>query len=192
VTPELLGRIERDVLERAVLGMARDGVPFRGTLFAGLMVTPGGEPVLLEFNVRFGDPETQVMMDTVDGDLGLALLSAARGQLDQGALVASGKHAICVVLAAGGYPGTPRLGDPIEGIDQAERLEGVRVYHAGTRLDGGRAVTAGGRVLGVTALADDLVEAHARAYRAVERIRFEGMQYRRDIAARALGRSARS
>jgi phosphoribosylamine---glycine ligase len=190
VTAELLQRIEREVLEPAVLGMARDGVPFRGTLFAGLMVTPAGEPVLLEFNVRFGDPETQVMMDTVDGDLGLALSSAARGRLDPSALKASGRHAVCVVLAAAGYPGTPRSGDPIEGLDQAESVDGVRVYHAGTTLDAGRVVTAGGRVLGVTAVADQLALAHARAYRAVEHIRFDGMQYRRDIAARALSRPA--
>jgi phosphoribosylamine--glycine ligase len=189
--PELLQRIEREILQRAVQGMATDGTPFRGTLFAGLMVSSQGEPVLLEFNVRFGDPETQVMLNAVSGDLAEALASAARGSLDVSALRASGEHAICVVLAAGGYPGTPRLSDPIEGIQHAEAIDGVNVYHAGTRLEGGQVVSAGGRVLGVTARAASLRDAHARAYQAVGRIRFTGMQFRRDIAARALAPETR-
>ena len=106
--------------------------------------------MLLEFNVRFGDPETQVMMNVIDGDLGEALDAAARGKLDPTLLRPSGEHAVCVVLAAAGYPGTPRGGDAISGIEQAEAIEGVAVYHAGTRLEGGRVVTSGGRVLGVT------------------------------------------
>jgi phosphoribosylamine--glycine ligase len=186
VGPELGEAIRRDVLEKSVQGMAADGVPFRGTLFAGLMVTESG-PVVLEFNVRFGDPETQVLMNAVDGDLAEALDAAARGELRQGMLGASGAHSVCVVLAAQGYPGAPRKGDRIEGVEQAEAIEGVRVYHAGTELDGGRLVTAGGRVLGVTGSGRTISEAHERAYRGVGCIRFEGMQLRRDIAARALG-----
>jgi phosphoribosylamine--glycine ligase len=190
VGPELARRIQREILEPAVKGMAKDGVPFRGTLFAGLMITDQDEPILLEFNVRFGDPETQVMMNAIEGDLADALDGAARGSLDPTALRPSGEHAVCVVLAAAGYPGTPRGGDAIAGIEQAEAIDGVTVYHAGTRLEGGQVVTAGGRVLGVTGRASTLAEAHQRAYRAVELIRFSGMQFRRDVAARALRGSA--
>jgi phosphoribosylamine--glycine ligase len=191
VGPELATRIQREILEPAVRGMAADGVPFRGTLFAGLMITDLGEPVLLEFNVRFGDPETQVMMNAIEGDLAEALAGAARGSLDPTVLRPSGEHAVCVVLAAAGYPGTPRSGDAIGGLEQAAAIEGVTVYHAGTCLDGGNVVTCGGRVLGVTGRGPTLRDAHERAYRAVESIRFSGMQFRRDIAARALrGNSA--
>ena len=188
--PELLARAERDVFEPAVRGMSAEGHPFRGVLFAGLMVTPEGELVLLEFNVRFGDPETQVLLATLEGDLGDALDGAARGALAPGALTASGAHALCVVLAAGGYPDNPRAGMPIGGLDAAEALEGVSVLHAGTKLADERVVTAGGRVLGVRAHAGSLELARDRAYAAVERIHFEGMQFRRDIAARALAKGA--
>jgi len=136
--------------------------------------------------VRFGDPETQVLMATLDGDLALALMAAARGKLDPGALRASGEHAVCVVLAAQGYPDTVRKGDPISGLDEAGRAAGVSVIHAGTARDAaGNVVVAGGRVLGVTGTGSTLAEAHARAYGAAQKIRFEGMQYRRDIAGRA-------
>jgi phosphoribosylamine---glycine ligase len=187
VTPAFAERVRRDVLERAVRGMAADGAPYRGALFAGLMITPGGEPYLLEFNVRFGDPETQVLTSVTDGDFADALDGAARGRLAPDALRASERHALCVVLAAAGYPDAPRQGDAITGLERAERVEGARVFHAGTRLDAGRVVTAGGRVLGVTAVGTTLAEAHARAYRAAECIAFEGKQLRRDIGARALG-----
>jgi phosphoribosylamine--glycine ligase len=188
--PELIQRAERDVFERAIHGMIADGHPFRGALFAGLMVTPSGELVLLEFNVRFGDPETQVLLATLEGDLGDALEGAARGMLPRGALTPSGEHALCVVLAAGGYPENPRTGAPISGLDAAEALEGVSVLHAGTALAEGRVVTAGGRVLGVRAHAPTLELARDRVYAAVERIHFDGMQYRRDIAARAFAQGA--
>ena len=190
VGPELARRIQLQILEPAVRGMAADGIPVRGTLFAGLMITEKGDPVLLEFNVRFGDPETQVMMNAIDGDLADALDGAARGSLDPGALKPSGEHAVCVVIAAAGYPGTPRGGDAIDGIDRAEAIEGVTVYHAGSRLEGGKLLTSGGRVLGVTGRGSSLSEAHQRAYRGVELIHFSGMQFRRDIAARALRGSA--
>ncbi|HTQ02251.1 MAG TPA: phosphoribosylamine--glycine ligase [Polyangiaceae bacterium] len=188
--PELLARAERDVFAPAVRGMIAEGHPFRGVLFAGLMVTAAGELVLLEFNVRFGDPETQVLLATLAGDLGDALDAAARGALDPGALVPSGEHALCVVLAAGGYPEKPRTGAPIRGLDDAERIEGVSVLHAGTALAEERVVTAGGRVLGVRARAATLETARERAYAAVAAIDFEGMQYRRDIAARAFDKGA--
>lgn len=188
ITPALLERIRTDILERTVNAMAAEGMPYRGVLFAGIMVTPSGEPYLLEFNVRFGDPETQVLMSILDGDLGLSLESAARGRLDLSALRVSSRHALCVVLAASGYPATPRSGDPIAGLNEAGRYPGVAVHHAGTREDAGRVVTSGGRVLGVTGSGETLKEAHSRAYDAVARISFSGMQHRRDIGARALAR----
>ncbi len=190
LTPALAARVAEDMMQRAVDGMAKDGTPYRGTLFAGLMITASGEPVLLEFNVRFGDPETQVLVSVVDGDFAEALDGAARGRLDPATLSVSPDHAVCVVLAAAGYPAAPRKGDAITGIEAAEGVEGVRVYHAGTRLDGDRLVTSGGRVLGVTARGATLAEAHARAYRAADLIHFDGKQMRRDIAARALGGGA--
>jgi phosphoribosylamine--glycine ligase len=185
-TPSLVARAEREIFARAVSGMAAEGHPFRGVLFAGIMVTPAGEPVLLEFNVRFGDPETQVLMQTTGGDLGDALAAAARGTLEPSALWPNGEHALCVVLAAPGYPEAPRTGDVITGLETAVSLEGVRVLHAGTSLRGDAVVTSGGRVLGVTAHASSLAAAHARAYAAIERIHFYGMQFRRDIGGRAL------
>lgn len=186
VDDSLAQRIRREILEPLVEGMAAEGTPFNGTLFAGLMITPSGEPVTLEFNVRFGDPETQVLTLITEGDFGEALAAAARGELSPDMLRATDRHALCVVLAAAGYPAAPRLDDPIEGIEAAEALEGVRVFHAGTRLHEGRLVTAGGRVLGVAARADSLKSARNRAYEACDRIRFDGKQLRRDIGHRAL------
>jgi phosphoribosylamine--glycine ligase len=187
IGPELANRIQVEVLEPAIRGMAAEGVPFRGTLYAGLMITPSGEPYLIEFNVRFGDPETQALMNVIDGDLGEALDAAARGALEPGALSWNGRHAVCLVLAAHGYPAAPRQGAAIEGIEAAESLPGVRVYHAGTVLRDGRLVTQGGRVLGVTASASTLIEARDLAYRAADQIQFSGKQLRRDIALRAIG-----
>jgi phosphoribosylamine--glycine ligase len=186
VTPALAERIRVEILEPASAGMAAEGVPYRGTLFAGLMITADGEPYLLEFNVRFGDPETQVLTTIVEGDFGEALAGAAAGRLDPSALRVGTEHAVCVVIAAAGYPGTPRKGDPIDGLKEAAAIDGVTIFHAGTQEAGGRIVTSGGRVLGVTARGATLDEAHRRAYQAVDRIHFEGMQYRRDIAHRVL------
>jgi phosphoribosylamine--glycine ligase len=180
-------RIEREVFQRAVAGMGQDGVPFRGVLFAGLMITDQGEPHLLEFNVRFGDPETQVLTRITDGDWAEALDGAARGQLDPSSLTVSSDCALCVVLAAAGYPNAPRKGDVIRGIELAERVQGVRVFHAGTALRDDQLITLGGRVLGVTARGPTLAVAKKRAYEGADKIRFEGMQLRRDIGARALG-----
>jgi phosphoribosylamine---glycine ligase len=188
-TRELMERAEREIFTPAVRGMKAEGCPFRGVLFAGLMVTPAGEPLLLEFNVRFGDPETQVLMATTGGDFGDALDAAARGALDRDLLAPNGEHALCVVLAAPGYPEAPRIGGLIRGLDAADALDGVRVLHAGTKLSGGDIVTSGGRVLGVTAHGPSLEAAHARAYAAIAQLSFEGMQFRRDIAVRALGQA---
>jgi phosphoribosylamine--glycine ligase len=179
---EMLARIERVILRPTVEGMAAEGRPFRGVLFAGVMITPTGEPFLLEHNVRFGDPECEALLALLDGDVAALLASAARGALDTSAIaVAPGRHALALVLAAAGYPGAPRVGDPIDGLDRAGAVPGVLVHHAGTAEEGGRVVTAGGRVLAVTATGATMAEARARAYRAAEEVHFEGMHYRRDI-----------
>jgi len=185
VSPELMATIEREILERAIAGMAADGCPFRGCLFAGLMISPKGEPVLLEFNVRFGDPETQVLMGLIEGDFADILADAARGNLTRKIAVRPA-HALCVVLAAAGYPDSPRQGDVISGLPDANAMPGVRVVHAGTRREGDSVVTAGGRVLGVTAVADSMQAARERAYRAVDAIDFAGKQWRTDIGLSVL------
>jgi phosphoribosylamine--glycine ligase len=185
VSPELNDRLLREVMQPVVTALREAKIDYRGVLYAGIMVTENG-PKVLEFNVRFGDPETQVLMATLDGDLAEVLAAAASGRLDAAALGPSGQHALCIVLAAHGYPDAPRKGDVISGLSEAEQVPGVRVIHAGTALDErGNVVTAGGRVLGVTASADTLAEAHARAYEGARKIHFAGMQYRRDIAGRA-------
>jgi phosphoribosylamine--glycine ligase len=184
LSTELLARIERDVLLPTLEGMRAEKASFQGVLFAGLMVTPSGEPMLLEHNVRFGDPECEALCALVDGDFGDLFASVAQGRLDSNAVsIAADRHAAVVVLAAAGYPASPRGGDPIVGIDDAERVEGVVVHHAGTAEKDGRLVTAGGRVLAVTAVGANASEARARAYRGAEAIRFEGMHFRRDIGA---------
>ena len=128
VAPELSKRIEREFIRRVIQGMAAEGSPYCGALFAGLMISAEGDPSLLEINVRFGDPETQVLMNLFDGDLAEVLDAAAQGRLDPRLFKVNDQHALCVVLAASGYPGSPRRGDRIEGIEQAAALEGVRVY----------------------------------------------------------------
>ena len=155
---------------------------YRGVLYAGLMLTPTG-PKVLEFNVRFGDPETQVVLPRLEGDLAALLAEAAAGALATTPRFAP-DPAVCVVLASEGYPESPRTGDPIAGIDSAARLPGVTVFHAGTARDttGGDVVTAGGRVLGITAVGATLDEARRRAYAGVAAIDWPGMQHRSDIA----------
>lgn len=181
--------IRSQIVEKVLAGMAKRGTPFVGTLFANLMLVPGREPLLLEINTRFGDPETQILMNIVPGDLCEVLLGAAKGELPETAsdYETTGDCAMCVVLAAPGYPVSPETGQPIEGLQKAAQVEGVRVYHAGTVRQGENCLTAGGRVLGVTAVAGDLRTAQQRAYAAVDLIDFEGKQYRRDIGKEALG-----
>jgi len=187
ITPALLETIGKTVIEPVLAGMQSEGAPFRGTLFAGMMIEPSGTPRILEFNVRFGDPETQSLVGILDGDLAELLASAARGHLSPEVVRVSARHSLCVVMAAHGYPGQVRTGDRILGLDQAEAVEGVQIFHAGTRLrEDGELVTSGGRVLGVTGTGDTLAEAARRAYRAVEQISFDGAQVRRDIGHRAL------
>jgi phosphoribosylamine--glycine ligase len=187
VTSALAVQIAADVIQPVLDGMRNEGYPFVGTLFAGLMISPAGEVKVLEFNVRFGDPETQVLMGVIGGDLAELLVSAAQGRIDADALAVQDKHAICVVLAAHGYPGKVRSGDIITGIDEAEKDPNVSVIHAGTKRDSaGNLVTSGGRVLGVTANGATLREAAEHAYAAVAKIHFDGMQFRGDIGHRAL------
>ncbi len=186
VTDDMLPEIRTEIIDKVVQGMKADGSPFVGTLFAGLMISPDGKPVVLEFNVRFGDPETQVLTQIIEGDFCQALLDAAQGCLKADCLRPSGKHAMCVVLAAGGYPSTPRKGDAISGLTAAENQEGAVVFHAGTKMEQGKVVTSGGRVLGVTAVGDSLRLARERVYAAADQIQFEGCQFRRDIGHRAL------
>src|SRR5262245_19637850 len=176
-TEELLDLIHRPVLDE----LATRGAPFVGVLFAGLMVTDEG-PHVLEFNCRFGDPETQSLLARLDGDLLGPLAAAATGDLSRADLAVSEGASVTVVLAAGDYPAAGDVGSPIEGIDAAEET-GALVFHAGTALSGDHLVTNGGRILNVTATGDGVAEARDRAYAACELISFEGMRYRRDIAA---------
>jgi len=176
-------RIRTEILEPTVRGLVADGIDYRGVLYAGVMVDPAGAPYLLEYNCRFGDPETQPIMARMRGDLGAVLHGAARGEMPIGALAWDARVAVCVVIAAAGYPGSVRSGDPIRGLDA---LDDVVVFHAGTaRGEDGTLVSAGGRVLGVTALGISVEQARTKAYAAVERIELAGKQFRRDIGARS-------
>jgi phosphoribosylamine--glycine ligase len=180
VTPEVAALVERDVLLPAVRELARRGRPFRGALYAGLMLTPKG-PRVLEFNARLGDPETQPVLMRMTSDIVPALLASARGDLSRTALEFDARAAVGVVLAAEGYPGKPAAGDAISGLE-GPFADGVQVFQAGTaRGKDGRVVTSGGRVLTVCALGDGLDEAARRAYEAASAISFRGMQYRKDI-----------
>ncbi|MBW3632496.1 MAG: phosphoribosylamine--glycine ligase [Chloroflexi bacterium] len=178
--PNLLARVREMVLEPAVAGLRAEGRLYRGALYAGLMLTSGG-PMALEFNCRFGDPETQAILPLLDLDLAELLLSCAEGRLASEHIAAHPAAAVCVVLAAHGYPERPRGGDVIEGIEDAWR-SGVLVFHAGTALSAGQLVANGGRVLSVVGTGSDLDEATARAYAAADMIQFNGKQMRRDIA----------
>jgi phosphoribosylamine--glycine ligase len=171
------------VVRPTVAGMAAEGVPFNGTLFPGLMVTGSGLNVL-EFNARFGDPETQSLVVRLESDLFEVCRAAAEGRLAGVDVRWSGRAAVSVVLASGGYPATYKLGYVIEGLADVD--PGVQVFHAGTKLDPRGTVTNGGRVLTVTATGDTVAEARAKAYDNVRRIRFADMFYRRDIAAEAV------
>jgi phosphoribosylamine--glycine ligase len=168
--------------------MASEGHPYQGVLFVGLMIDAAGDASVIEFNVRFGDPETQALMVRLQDDLLPILDAAARGTLEDGKQLSWGEAAVCVAIASGGYPRSYETGLPISGLDDAAACEGVEIFHAGTRrAEAGGYVTAGGRVLGVTASGASVAIARARAYAAVERVGFEGSHHRSDIANRALG-----
>jgi phosphoribosylamine--glycine ligase len=178
---DLLELAVREVVAPALDAMRREGAPFRGVLYAGLMLTPSG-PKVLEFNCRFGDPETQVVLPRLETDLAEVLWACATGTLRQVRPAWRPEAAVTVVLCSEGYPGSYPKGRPIRGIAEAESVEGVTVFHAGTRIEGGQPVTSGGRVLNVTALGASVAEARGRAYAAAARIGFEGMHFRKDIA----------
>ena len=189
VTPDVEQRILKEVIEPTLRGMAAEGAPFIGFLYAGLMIDPSGAPKVIEFNVRFGDPETQPIMLRLKSDLVELIDAALDGRLELARARWDTRPAIGVVMAAGGYPGRVRSGDVIEGLDAPTDVD-VKVFHAGTRLDvEGRAVTAGGRVLTVCALGKDIAAAREHAYAAASHIRYAGAFCRRDIAHRALRRS---
>ncbi len=191
VDDELVGRLVDEAVAPLVKTLVDRGIDYRGVLYAGIMLTPDG-PKVLEFNVRFGDPETQVVLPRLDGDLTALLAEVASGSLRTTPRFADGA-AVCVVMAAEGYPESPRTGDTIEGLDAAARVDGVTVFHAGTAPgvapgmapDNRSVVTAGGRVLGVTGLGASIAEARSRAYRGVEAISWPGAQARTDIAQEA-------
>ncbi|MBI4294537.1 MAG: phosphoribosylamine--glycine ligase [Chloroflexi bacterium] len=181
----LLAQVQRSVLEPTVRALAQEGIPYKGVLYAGLMLTREG-PRVLEFNVRFGDPETQVTLPQLKTDLLDIMLAVRDGTLGQMKIEWSDRACVGVVLASGGYPGSYRTGLPIAGLDSVDR--DVLVFHSGTRADGERVTTSGGRVLTVVACGDSLAQARDMVYSNVPRIGFEGCFYRKDIAARALGR----
>jgi phosphoribosylamine--glycine ligase len=186
VTPELHARIMREVIMPTVAGMARDGLPYTGFLYAGLMIDESGVPKVLEFNCRMGDPESQPILLRLKSDLATLLEHAIDGKLDLIEAQWDRRTALAVVLAADGYPENPCEGEAISGLPG--EAEDCKVFHAGTALQDGRLVTSGGRVLAVTALGDSVKIAQKRAYEAVTGIRFTGMQYRKDIGWRAIER----
>lgn len=185
VTPEVAEKALREILIPTVKGMAAEGMPYKGVLYAGLMIHEG-QPKTVEFNCRFGDPETQVLMMRLGTDLVEIIDAAIDGRLDTVDVRWKSDAATCVVMAAGGYPEAYEKGKVIEGLDDAAAMSDAVVFHAGTADNGGKIVTSGGRVLGVTALGRDIKDSIDRAYEAVDKIRFEGMQYRKDIGRRAL------
>lgn len=187
VTPELLPVIRDTVILPVVRELKRRGIVYKGVLYAGLMIGPQGIRVL-EFNARFGDPETQAVLPRLGGDLIPALEACINGTLSDSLLTVRPEAAATVILASGGYPGAYRKGLPVTGLDQAAALDDVLLFHAGTALRDGQIVTAGGRVLAVTALGTGLRAAVGRAYEAVGKIHFEGLHFRTDIAHRALDR----
>jgi phosphoribosylamine--glycine ligase len=190
LTKELEDRAMAEIVLPTARAMARAGTPFSGLLYAGLMLTREG-PKLIEYNVRFGDPECEAIVPRLEGDLAALLLSVAQGRLGEVAPVLSAQHSMTVVVAARGYPGTPKKGGPIDGIEAAEKVPGVTVFHAGTARHGsGALLAAGGRVLAVTALGATLAEARERAYLGVDAIDYADGFHRRDIGWRELERGA--
>jgi len=181
LTPEIMDQVVGQILVPIVHAMNREGRSYRGMLYAGLMLTKGG-PKVLEFNVRFGDPEAQPVLMRLKTDLVTILEAVLDGKLEELEIEYDERPSCCIVLASGGYPGPSRNGLPIHGLDRVESSESLQVFHAGTARRGGDVVTSGGRVLGVTALGATLAEARDRAYEAAGKISFEGMRYRKDIA----------
>jgi phosphoribosylamine--glycine ligase len=188
----LMDRVQRHVLVPTVDALKRDGIDFRGVLYAGLMLTPAG-PKVLEFNCRFGDPECQALMVRLETDLLETMLATCQGRLGEVELRWRDGASCCIVLAAPGYPEEPKPGLVITGVEEAAKVEGVQIFHAGTKRDAeGRLVTSGGRVLNIAAVGRDLAEARERAYEAADQIHFDGKVMRRDIGAKATVARVRS
>jgi phosphoribosylamine--glycine ligase len=186
IDDHLLANVEHNVLRPVVAALRREGIPYRGAIYAGLMLTEDG-PRVLEFNCRFGDPETQPVLPLLKSDFGELLQATIEGRLGEVRVEWSKRYAVCVVLASHGYPGEYEKGKRIRGVENAEAIADVVVFHAGTKLAGAEFVTAGGRVLGVTAIGETLNDAVEKAYRAAECIEFENVYYRRDVGLKALG-----
>jgi phosphoribosylamine--glycine ligase len=188
VTPELMRRLQQDILEPAIAALRRRGIDYRGVLYAGLMITPQGEPKVVEFNCRFGDPETQAVLPLLETPLDEVMMACIEGRLEElPPLQWKAGAAACVVVAAEGYPGTYSKGMEIFGLEEAA-AEDALIFHAGTQRKDGRILARGGRVLGVTGLGDTFEAAIARAYTAVDKICFEQMYFRRDIGYRVRGK----
>jgi phosphoribosylamine--glycine ligase len=187
MTPAMTERVMAEIIRPTLSGMAKRGTPFQGVLFAGLMITAEG-PKLIEYNTRFGDPECEVLMPRLKSDLVPALIAACDGLLGQIDLRWREEAALTVVLAAKGYPGSPETGSVIRGVEKAETLDDVLVFHAGTKLSNGDLLANGGRVLNVVGLGQSVAEAQARAYAAVDRIDWPEGFCRRDIGWQAVKR----
>jgi phosphoribosylamine--glycine ligase len=187
VTDEVYQRIMDEVIQPTVAGMAAEGLPYTGFLYAGLMITPEGTPKVIEYNCRFGDPETQPIMLRMQSDLTAHCLAALEGKLDSEQTEWDPRASLGVVIAAGGYPSSYDKGDVINGLPQRESA-GEKVFHAGTAMQGDQVVTAGGRVLCVTALGDSVAQAQQRVYQLAEQISWKGSFYRTDIGYRAVAR----
>jgi len=187
VTERIQDQVDREILVPMIHGMKTEGAPYKGLLYAGIMVTAGG-PKVLEFNCRFGDPEAQPLLVRLKSDLVEVLEATLDNRLDQVDLEWDERPAVCVVMASGGYPGAYEKGKEIAGLDKADAMDDVVVFHAGTRQEDGKVYTDGGRVLGVTALGKDIGEARDRAYEAVRAIRFHRAHWRTDIGAKAIRR----
>lgn len=186
MTDVLRKRVMDEIIHPTVRAMAKEGMPYKGVVFAGLMITKSG-PKLIEYNVRFGDPETQSLMARLDSDLIPALLACVKGGLDKVEIRFKPQAALCVVMAANGYPGDYKKGSVIKGLDKAGNIPNVKVFHAGTQLKDGNVVATGGRVLGVTALAQSIEVAQKLAYSAVDAINWPEGFCRRDIGSKAIG-----
>ncbi len=182
--PELAVQFDKKIMKPLLRGLNKEGIEFRGLLFPGLMITAEGARVL-EFNCRFGDPETQAILPRLKSDLLPLLEATIDGKIDRCTIDWNERAAVAVVLASGGYPEKYETGKPISGLEEAAKLEHVQIFHAGTKRVNGKIVTAGGRVLAVTALGSTIQDARTRAYEAVSRIHFDGGYYRRDIAQSA-------
>ncbi len=187
ITENLADEIEEKIIRRVAESMSAAGAPYKGILYAGLMMTAQG-PKVLEFNCRFGDPECQPIMARMEGDIVPVLMACIDGNLGRGSIGWSEQASVCVVMASGGYPGPYEKGSPISGLDDAEAMDNVIVFHAGAKLAGDGVVTSGGRVLGVTATGGSVEEAIETAYAAVSKISFKGAIYRKDIGRKAVAR----